>query len=118
MGMGGAALAIIMNLSKNKYKNKPIKIDGIRFSSIKEGKRYLDLKLLLKTGKIALLSLQPVYTIKINGNKICKVILDFVYYDEEKRIWVYEDVKGLDTPLSKLKRKMVEASEDIVVTMI
>lgn len=44
-----------------KYKNKKIEIDGIKFDSTKEGKRYLVLKQDLYDGKIQDLKLQVKY---------------------------------------------------------
>lgn len=44
-----------------KYKNKKIEIDGIKFDSTKEGKRYLALKQALYDGKIQDLKLQVKY---------------------------------------------------------
>ena len=44
-----------------KYKNKKIEIDGIKFDSTKEGKRYLVLKQALYDGKIQKLELQVKY---------------------------------------------------------
>lgn len=44
-----------------KYKNKKIEIDGIKFDSTKEGKRYLVLKQGLYDGKIQDLKLQVKY---------------------------------------------------------
>lgn len=46
-----------------KYKNKKIEIDGIKFDSTKEGKRYLVLKQALYDGKIQDLKLQVKYEI-------------------------------------------------------
>lgn len=44
-----------------KYKNKKIEIDGIKFDSTKEGKRYLVLKQALENGEIQELQLQVKY---------------------------------------------------------
>lgn len=44
-----------------KYKNKKIEIDGIKFDSTKEGKRYLVLKQALENGEIQDLKLQVKY---------------------------------------------------------
>lgn len=44
-----------------KYKNKKIEIDGIKFDSTKEGKRYLVLKQALYDGKIKDLKMQVKY---------------------------------------------------------
>ena len=91
----------------SKYKAKPITIDGIRFASTKEGKRYTELKLLERAGEISRLELQPRYDITINGVKVCTYVADFSYFDKSSR--VVEDVKGMKTPVYRLKRKLVEA---------
>ena len=93
-----------------KYRAKPITIDGIRFASTKEGKRYTELKLLERAGEISRLELQPRYDITINGVKVCTYVGDFRYMT--KASVVLEDVKSPATaklPLYRLKRKLVEA---------
>jgi hypothetical protein len=99
-----------------KYKAKPTTVDGIRFASKREAERYCQLKLELKAGNIRNLILQPKFSIIINGKKICNVILDFQY--DCLLSTVFEDVKGFDTPISKLKRRMVEAAYKIKVTVV
>lgn len=101
-----------------KYGNKRTIIDGINFHSKKEANRYLELKLLLKRGHIADLELQPSYQIVLSGIRICKVILDFRYKLIPSNLTVIEDVKGHDTAMSKLKRKMVEAAYGIKVVLL
>lgn len=101
----------------NKYKAKKIEIDGITFHSLAEGKRYRQLKMLMQMGHIKDLELQPEYTITIEGIKICKVILDFRYVLTATNKTIIEDVKGMDNPLSSLKRKLVEALFKIKVTL-
>jgi hypothetical protein len=103
---------------KSKYKAKRCEVDGIKFMSKGERGRYLTLKRRLDAGLITDLKLQPAYAIEINGQKICKVVLDFSYFDIERKRFVYEDYKGFDTPISKLKRKLVEAAHHITVTVI
>lgn len=93
--------------TKHKYRAKPVTIDGIRFASQAEGKRYLELKVLEAAGEITHLELQPKYTIVINGVKICSYLADFRYRTKEGA--VTEDVKGAITPVYRLKKKMVEA---------
>ena len=44
-----------------KYKNKKVTIDGYVFDSKKEAKRYTELKLLERSGKISNLNLQVEY---------------------------------------------------------
>ena len=99
----------------NKYYNKKIIIDGIKFDSKKEGHHYLKLKLLEKTGKISELTLQksfelqPKYT--NNKGKHIRAITykaDFFYYDHDRKQYIVEDTKGFRTDVYKLKKKMFE----------
>ena len=93
---------------KMKYKNQFTEVNGVRFHSIREASYYADYRLLLIAGEIHDLVLQPKYPIIINGKKICNVILDFQFREKTGHLRVI-DVKGMDTPMSKLKRKLVEA---------
>ena len=85
-----------------KYGNKKIVVDGIQFDSQKEARRYSELKILEKQGVIEDLELQKKYVLipaqkDENGKVIeraCNYIADFVYFDNEKRKVVVEDVKG------------------------
>lgn len=100
----------------SKYGAIVTYIDGIRFASKAEADRYQQLKILLDNGYIQNLKLHPSYLITIATHKICHVILDFAYVENNK--WIYEDVKGCDTAISRLKRKLVEAQHGIKVTLI
>ena len=96
----------------NKYRNKKVQIDMYLFESIAESKRYKELALLLKAGKIKNLKLQPRFLLqdgfKKNGKTYRKIeyIADFMY--EENGKVVVEDVKGKETEVFKLKRKLFE----------
>lgn len=103
---------------KSKYKAIPTIVDGIRFKSKGEARRYSQLRLLEKAGKISGLACHPFFTITLNSIKICKVELDFSYFDRDLKDMVFEDYKGCDNALSKLKRKLVEALHNIKVTLI
>ena len=90
-----------------KYHNCKTIVDGIRFDSKKEAKRYLELKILEKAGQISHLKLQFPF-ILISSSKYgraIKYVADFVYYEGNKR--VVEDVKGVRTPVYKLKKRMM-----------
>lgn len=107
----------------NKYNAKKTVIDNVTFASKKEAKRYEELKFLEKAGVISDLVLQPSYTLHAINNigekiKIGKCILDFLYFAHFDSEITIEDVKGLDNPLSKWKRKHVEAEYGIKVTII
>ena len=96
---------------KHKYNAKKIVIDGIEFDSKKEGKRYLELKTLEKAGKIKDLQLQPVFLLQegfyYRGKAIRQITYraDFEYVDE-KGNRVVEDVKGVETPVFQIKKKL------------
>ncbi|MGN1269370.1 MAG: DUF1064 domain-containing protein [Clostridia bacterium] len=96
----------------NKYRNKKVIVDGIKFDSIKEKNRYIELKLLEKAGKIKNLQLQPKFLLqesfKKNGKIYRKIeyIADFMYTENDKTI--VEDIKGMETKEFKIKRKLFE----------
>ena len=95
-----------------KYGNKKTVVDGITFDSKREAERYKELKLLLRAGVIEGLQLQPEYTLipafKKNGTAYREMAYraDFSYLEEGKKI--VEDVKGMETQVFKLKRKLFE----------
>lgn len=111
--------------SRSKYLAKPIYIDGIRFASKKEGKRYQDLKLLEACGEISNLQLQVHYDLipaqrepdttgkrggvikgKLLERKVV-YIADFVYKDNKTGETVVEDTKGIRTKDYTIKRKLM-----------
>lgn len=98
---------------KSKYKAQPVVIDGVRFASKKEGARYLELKLLERSGAIARLELQPRFELVVNGFKVGTYVADFVYFENGKRI--VEDVKGVRTPVYALKCKLVKAIYNVEI---
>lgn len=109
-----------MPRTKNKYRAKASIEDGHRFLSQLELRRYKDLKLLTKAkghDRIYDLQIHPQYPIFLNSRHICMVELDFQYRDTRGTLHV-EDTKGVDTSLSKLKRKLVEAVHSITVELV
>lgn len=91
----------------SKYRAIPVIIDGIRFASKLEGKRYGELKLLERAGHIRNLELQPRFPLIVNGQKICTYVGDFSYFENDKR--VIEDSKGHRTREYITKRKLLLA---------
>lgn len=114
----------------SKYKAKPTVVDGIRFHSQKEARRYAELKLLERAGEIHLLELQPRYELRVplpSGHPkagqafkcVGAYIADFQYathpdYPARGKC-VVEDVKGFKTPLYRWKKKHVEAQYGIEI---
>jgi len=80
-----------------KYKNVPTIIDGIRFASKREAKRYCDLKLLERAGEISGLKLQPRYPLTVNSLHVATYVGDFEYIESSTGRTVTEDSKGVRT---------------------
>jgi hypothetical protein len=102
----------------HKYHAVPTVVDGIRFASKAEAKRYRDLKLLQHAGEIEDLQLQPRWPCVVNDIKVCTYVADFKYWCTLQGCEIIEDVKGMPTPVYKLKKKLVEALHDITITEI
>ena len=97
------------------------------FDSKAEHRRFQELLLLKKADQIRALEIQPVIYLHAKNKSdevtcIGKYKADFRYYEKRVMInfWdvIYEDVKGVDTALSKWKRKHVKAEHGIEVRII
>jgi hypothetical protein len=97
----------------SKYHAVPTVIDGIRFDSKAEAARYRDLKIFEAAGEIYNLQVHVKYPLVVNGIKIGSYEADFVY-GENGRI-VVEDVKGVRTPVYRLKNKLMRAIHGIEI---
>lgn len=104
-------------IKPSKYRAKPVAIDGIRFDSQKEARRYGELVLLQKAGEIRDLQRQVVIPLigrdaplKTRTGRAMRMTVDFAYAD--KRLgWamVYEDSKGMATRDYEVRKAVVEA---------
>lgn len=92
---------------RNKYRAIKTIVDGIKFDSKKEARRYQELKLLEKSGEITNLTLQPRFDLIINDVKCGFYKADFQYETAFESI--VEDVKGMKTPVYNLKKKLIKA---------
>lgn len=96
----------------NKYRNRKIVVDNIKFESNLEAERYRQLKLLQRAKQISNLRLQVPFLLqegfKKNGKTHRKIeyVADFVY--EENGQTVVEDTKGMKTETFKIKQKLFE----------
>ena len=109
----------------SKYHAKPTIVDGIRFASKAEARRYSELKMLEKAGEIERLDLQPKFPLVVSGLRVGTYIADFRYYRVLNRnarttitSQVVEDVKGVKTPVYRLKKKIVEALYPVTITEV
>ena len=97
-----------------KYHNKKVIVDGIKFDSKLEARRYKDLKLMQDVGLIKDLQLQPQFLLipsfRKNGKTYRKTvyIADFSYFSIKDDKIIVEDTKGYETDVYKLKKKMFE----------
>jgi hypothetical protein len=107
-------MAIIKLHGRNKFGNRYVRVDGIRFDSAKEARRYNELRLLERAGEIKNLELQPRFILqksfKRDGKTHRKIeyVADFRYIEEGKAI--VEDVKSSITrkhPVYALKKKLL-----------
>jgi Protein of unknown function (DUF1064) len=87
--------------------------DGITFASKAEMQRYWDLNLLERAGLIRNLKLQPVYELKVHGERVCKYVADFRY--EENGKIVVEDCKGVRTAEYRLKKRLMKIIHKIEI---
>lgn len=104
-------------LKKSKYGNEKTVVDNIQFDSKKEAKRYCELKILLKAGKIGLLEMQKVFELTVNDVVVARYKADFSYFDEESK-YIVEDVKSEATKkLStyRLKKKLMKQIYNIEI---
>lgn len=109
----------------SKYRAVKTKVNNIMFDSKLEAKRYTELLMMEKSGRIEKLELQPSFLLqpsfKKNGKTYRKIeyIADFKYYDTIKGKWVIEDTKGIETDVFKIKKKLFEYKyEDLELEII
>ena len=94
----------------SKYKNIKTSINGTSFDSKGEAQRYGALLLMQKDGIIKDLKRQVKHPIVINNQKICTLIVDYVYTDIKTGNVILEDFKGMkETPIFRIKAKLVKA---------
>lgn len=104
----------------SKYRSKRCIIDNLEFASLKEGRRYVELKNMQQAGLIGGLCMQVPIDCIVNDTTVCQYLADFSYHnrapDGRLAEVVYEDVKGMRTDIYKLKRKLVAACTGIQIT--
>lgn len=125
-----------------KYGNRKTTIDGIKFDSRKEARRYAELSLLERAGIIQKLRRQVKYELipaqyeeferysaktgkrLKNGRRVvekaCTYSADFVYEKWDGYAWqtVVEDTKGFRTEAYKIKKKLLLYMHGIKVTEV
>ena len=115
----------------HKFSTKRVEIDGYKFQSQPEARRYLNLKLMESAGEIADLKVHPCFKIEHEGVDICTVVPDFAYialreggrvrYEDVKQQRIGRDGKvkySTDTRHSRIGRKLLKAFKKIDVDIL
>lgn len=95
-----------------KYHNRKVTRDGETFDSVKEYRRFCELRLLERAGAVTDLRRQVKFELipaqRIDGKvaeRACSYVADFVYMENGQQ--VVEDTKGMRTQEYRLKRKLM-----------
>ena len=93
---------------RSKYGAKRTVIDGVLFDSKAEATYYTALKMREKAGEVSAVELQrPFSLLGPKGELICTYKADFCFWDHKADRFRVVDVKGVETSVFKLKRKMM-----------
>jgi hypothetical protein len=98
-----------------KYRAIPTEVEGIRFASRMEARRYQELRLMERAGEISNLKLQTRWPLVVNGVKVCEYRPDFEYDDARTAQHVVEDTKGAVTSVYRLKKKLMKAVHGVEI---
>jgi hypothetical protein len=102
-----------------KFRNVLTEVDGLKFASKKEARRWADLQWLEKAGKITDLVRQPSYDLRVNDMKVCRYVADASYTENGRH--VVEDTKSPATrkhPVYRLKFKLFKAVYGFEITEV
>ncbi|KQV31125.1 DUF1064 domain-containing protein [Rhizobium sp. Root1204] len=102
----------------NKYNAKRVLHDGYCFDSIAERDHYIDLKVRERLGEISEIDRQHPYELWVNGLMVCIYKADFRYWDHRTKRRHVIDVKGVETDVFKLKRKLMRACYGIEIEVV
>lgn len=105
----------------NKYGAIRTEVDGHKFDSRAEARRYGELVLMQRAGEISDLELQPSYDLVVNGRKVARYVADFRYRTVPGGQTIIEDVKGgkaTRTPIYRLKARLMDACHGIRVVEV
>lgn len=109
----------------SKYHAKKVSIQGETFDSKREARRFLELQMMEKAGRISGLQRQKKFVLvpaqyepdttgprggRIKGKLLEREVAyyaDFVYWDKDAKEFVIEDTKGVRTPEYIIKRKLM-----------
>ncbi len=105
------------NKKQNKYRNKWVIIDKIKFQSTGEGNYYLRLKDDLRKGEILGFKRQVDYVFVINGVKITTYRADFVVknLDGSFSVLDYKSSFTMTLALYQIKKALMQVCFNIII---
>lgn len=111
--------ALLANPKRSKYRNRKVVVDGFTYDSEAEADYCERLKLREKAGEISGLELQRPFAIPApNGEVITVYKADAVFWDHVADRFRVIDVKGVETPVFKLKRKLMRLLLGVEVEVV
>lgn len=97
----------------HKFKAKPTEIDNIKFASRKEARYYAELKLRQRNGEVLFFLRQVPFHLTGGVKYVC----DFQVFLSDGTV-EFVDVKGMETPMYKLKAKQVQELYPIEIKIV
>lgn len=98
----------MVEVTRSKYGNRKVELDGEKFDSIAERDRWVSLRLMERAGEVQSLRRQARFHLfGADGSHVCDYIADFVY--QRNGAQVVEDVKGVVTDAFRIKAKLMAA---------
>ena len=95
-------------MTRSKYGNRKVELDGEKFDSIAERDRWVALRLMERAREIQSLRRQVrFHLLGHDGSHVCDYIADFVY--RRDGVVVIEDAKGVVTDAFRIKAKLMAA---------
>lgn len=109
-----------------KYRNIKTTVDGLKFDSKAEARRWFELKIQERAGIIRDLTRQPVFclapSVKYEGSARASPALvykaDFQYMEGASGRVVVEDVKGVVTTAFQIKRHLMKSIHCVDVRLV
>lgn len=104
------------SLKRSKYRNTPTNFEGHRFDSAAECDYYKHLMKLERAGEVLMILRQVPFHLTANSENIAKYVCDFQVFYKDRVEFV--DVKGLETDMFKLKKKLVESQYPVEIKIV
>lgn len=95
---------------RHKFNNVPTEVDGVKFQSKKEARYYQDLLLAKRSGDLLFFLRQA--PLHLPGG--VRYVVDFIEFWKSNEVR-FVDVKGVKTPMYKVKKRLVEATYPITI---